>query len=724
VRGDQDSQSDLAFQRLRDELIRQDRVAPSSIFTIDGPANTILPATPAGLNSLIARAQSSSCKKLYLFVDSGANIDNPGLLLKGDPNITGGLPASYSYETLVRQLTALEGIEVQGIFAVPYGTTVATIFMGWGIRGELVTSTSDQKYGARSAFLNEVSTAFASSNGDLKAVHAALARSLDPEISNAQPTVVDILPSADRFLDLPYTFLDVPGSSVVSVSRPPGAGSRIPFDIRLTSSNPSIGTYTPADLSIPVNKIWLLTPVLGQANGVTSIAGTARNDGFTYVGRGAIQVGRFKVNPNPCLTIAGGQCNITIERLSRNLSVLPQEFILSLGDATIASLPQSQVRFEAGETTKTFVISAIKTGITNLSLSASLYFEAEVSIPVIIEDPPSNAGPSPISCTFLASPTTLAASASGGIVSFEIRAANTCVWAASTSADWLTLPPPVSGAGAARIFVQIAPNLSSATRTATVLVSGQTITITQTGLANTAPAITSVSNGASFNSTISPGSWVTISGSNLASTTRIWAGTDFPGGTKLPVSLDSTSVTIGGIPAYVYFISPTQLNVLAPDGLLGNRVEVQVRRGDLESNRFLADILPLAPAFFLFSPENRAYPAAVHPDGVFAARPGLYPGLSLRAAAPGDIIQLYLTGLGETNPATPSSQTFGTPAPTTLKPVVEVGGINADVLFSGKVSGGLYQLNIRVPRLPSGDHPLRVWLNGQPSGQNIFLTLQ
>ena len=33
----------------------------------------------------------------------------------------------------------------------------------------------------------------------------------------------------------------------------------------------------------------------------------------------------------------------------------------------------------------------------------------------------------------------------------------------------------------------------------------------------------------------------------------------------MPTSLDGVSVTIGGKPAYVSFISPGQLNVLAPD---------------------------------------------------------------------------------------------------------------------------------------------------------------
>lgn len=724
LRGDQDTQSDLAFQRLRDELVRQERVSPENIFAVeDVNQRTILPATPAALNTLIARARTAACRKLYLFVDSGANTETPGLLLKGDPTITGGLPSTYTYENLVRQLSTLGSIEVQAIFAVPDGLTLRSILEGWGLRGELVTSTSSQKYGAKSAFLNEVSTSYISSNGDLKAVNAALARSLDPETANAQPAVGDVLTTANRFLDLPNAFLETPGTQSISFLRPAGAGTRIPFDIRLTNSNPAIAAL-PAGIQIPTNAQQTLIPITGLANGLTTITGQSRSDGFAYNGSGSIQVGRFRINPNPCLTIAGGQCNITIERLSRKAPVLAQELALTLADPTLATLPPTKIRFEPNETTKTFVITAQKAGATNLTITPLLYFEPNQTLAIVIGDPPSSAGPNPATCSFTASPTTLTATSTGGLLSFEIRSQNTCVWSSNSTADWITLPPPTSGAGSARIFIQIASNLNNSTRTGAVNVGGQTIMITQPGLATSAPAITSITNGASFHTIASSGSWLTIKGTNLATITRIWAASDFPGDTNLPTSLNSTSVTIGGQPAYVYFISPTQLNVLAPDNLAGPRVEVLVQRGDLESNRFLAEIQPTAPALFLFDADNRTYPAAVHSDGVLAARPGLYPGLTTRAPKPGNIILLYLTGLGETTPATPASRIVATPANTTAKPVVEIGGLNADVLFSGKTSSGLYQLNIRIPQLAAGDHPLRVWLQGQTTGQTVYLTIE
>ena len=56
---------------------------------------------------------------------------------------------------------------------------------------------------------------------------------------------------------------------------------------------------------------------------------------------------------------------------------------------------------------------------------------------------------------------------------------------------------------------------------------------------------------------------MTIKGTNLADKTDTWSHSIVNG--QLPTSLDGVSVTMGGKPAYVYYISPDQLNVLAPD---------------------------------------------------------------------------------------------------------------------------------------------------------------
>ena len=81
--------------------------------------------------------------------------------------------------------------------------------------------------------------------------------------------------------------------------------------------------------------------------------------------------------------------------------------------------------------------------------------------------------------------------------------------------------------------------------------------------AGAGPAITGVVNGASFLPGTAASTWITIQGTNLSQTTRTWKSSDFVTN-NLPTVLDGVSATSNGIAAYVYYISPTQLNVLAP----------------------------------------------------------------------------------------------------------------------------------------------------------------
>ena len=61
----------------------------------------------------------------------------------------------------------------------------------------------------------------------------------------------------------------------------------------------------------------------------------------------------------------------------------------------------------------------------------------------------------------------------------------------------------------------------------------------------------------------SSNTYLEIFGENLSSTTRTWDGADF-NGPNAPTSLDGVSVTVNGKPAFVFFISPTQININLP----------------------------------------------------------------------------------------------------------------------------------------------------------------
>jgi uncharacterized protein (TIGR03437 family) len=97
------------------------------------------------------------------------------------------------------------------------------------------------------------------------------------------------------------------------------------------------------------------------------------------------------------------------------------------------------------------------------------------------------------------------------------------------------------------------------------------------------PAITSILNSASSNAMISPGCWVSIYGTNLSS--AIAQASSVP----LPNSLAGSSVTVGGKPAPLNYVSPSQINAMIPyevPAIGMQRVDVIVNSGQTVSNSF------------------------------------------------------------------------------------------------------------------------------------------
>src|SRR5205814_9747803 len=129
------------------------------------------------------------------------------------------------------------------------------------------------------------------------------------------------------------------------------------------------------------------------------------------------------------------------------------------------------------------------------------------------------------------------------------------------------------------------------------------------GAAGPTPTITSVTDaencspcgGASavLKAEISPNGFVTIKGTNLATTTREWAGSDFKGN-LLPTSVEGTSVMINGKPGFPSFISPAQINALAPIDTSSGPVGVQVTVNG-QTATSTAQMQSMTPAFILFN---------------------------------------------------------------------------------------------------------------------------
>jgi uncharacterized protein (TIGR03437 family) len=243
-----------------------------------------------------------------------------------------------------------------------------------------------------------------------------------------------------------------------------------------------------------------------------------------------------------------------------------------------------------------------------------------------------------------------------------------------------------------------------------------------TRTSGTGPEISEVANAEGESPVIAPNTWVEIKGVDLAPSgdSRIWQSSDFTGN-QMPTELDQVSATVNGKSAYVYYISPTQINVLTPPDAMNGPVQVTVTNGGTAAAAFTAQAQSISPSLFIFN--GGPYVAAVHSNGSLIGPASLYPGSTTPAKA-GETVMLYANGFGPTNvPVTSGSVAqSGTLSPL---PSIEIGGVTADVRFAGLVAVGEYQFNVIVPAgLANGDQSITATYNGQTTQAGTLITIQ
>jgi len=225
--------------------------------------------------------------------------------------------------------------------------------------------------------------------------------------------------------------------------------------------------------------------------------------------------------------------------------------------------------------------------------------------------------------------------------------------------------------------------------------------------------------------TIQPGEWVSIFGTNLASATATWNG-DFP------TSLGGTSVTIDGRAAYLSYVSPTQVNLQAPDDTSTGSVPVVVTTagGTVTSAVTLAQF---APSFLLLDSKHvagiilRSNGSGAYGDGTYdiLGPTGVSLGYPTVAAKAGDTIALFALGLGPTSQPVPSGQAFSGAAPTTNPVKLLISNVSVTPAFAGLSSAGLYQINLTVPSgLGTGDVSLVAAVGGAQTPAGVVISLQ
>jgi uncharacterized protein (TIGR03437 family) len=235
------------------------------------------------------------------------------------------------------------------------------------------------------------------------------------------------------------------------------------------------------------------------------------------------------------------------------------------------------------------------------------------------------------------------------------------------------------------------------------------------------PVISEVANAEGESPTIAPNTWVEIKGVNLAPAgdSRIWQGSDFVG-SQMPTELDRVSATVNGRNAYVYYISPAQINILTPPDAMSGPVQVVVTNGGTASAAFTAQAQPISPSFFAFN--GGPYVAAEHASGSLIGPATLYPGATT-PAEPGETVVLYANGFGQTSAPVQSGSATQSGTLSTL-PVIKIGGVVAAVNFAGLVGPGEFQFNVAIPAsLANGDQSITAAYGGASTQSGALITI-
>jgi uncharacterized protein (TIGR03437 family) len=231
-------------------------------------------------------------------------------------------------------------------------------------------------------------------------------------------------------------------------------------------------------------------------------------------------------------------------------------------------------------------------------------------------------------------------------------------------------------------------------------------------------------------SSVAPGSWIEIYGTNLAPETTGWTAADFTGN-NAPTTLDTVSVSIAGQPAFVDYISATQVNVQLPSGIAtGGPLQLTLTNGTETSapvnvtvNKTEAGLL--APASFKVGASQ--YVVAQHLDGTYDLPTGAIAGVTSSPAQPGETIVIYGVGFGSVVPNIPAGQIVTKDNQLSASLQILFGKTAAKLSYFGLAPSevGVYQFDIVVPAIASSDLvPLTFNLGGVASTQTLFTAVQ
>ena len=215
-----------------------------------------------------------------------------------------------------------------------------------------------------------------------------------------------------------------------------------------------------------------------------------------------------------------------------------------------------------------------------------------------------------------------------------------------------------------------------------------------------------VVNGASFDGGLAPGGIASVFSPEVKLAAAPQAAETVP----LPFNIGGTSVTVDGLPAPLYYVSPGQVNLQVPYEIAPGPATLTVHTPGGQSVDQAIYVNPVAPGVFTTT-DRHIVPSS--------------------QATAGDYATLFINGQGPVSPAVATGASppnpdqvpvSGLPSPYADVKVF-VAGVEARTVFVGipYFLAGVTQVNFIVPpATPVGTQPVEVRVAGIPAAQSVI----
>ncbi len=488
--------------------------------------------------------------------------------------------------------------------------------------------------------------------------------------------------------------------------------------VSANTSGLSAGTYT-CNVALTSGTSTQTVPVtltLSGSGGGTTISASPSSLSFSYQQGGTAPDSQY-----PTISSASGSAGIGV-----SISVTQGATWLSVSPGS-ASTPI------------TLVVNVNPTGLAGGTYNGTIHVVptsgSPLDIPVTLTVQSLSITASPTTLTFNyragdPAPTAQSISVGGG--------AGLTFSATPSSSGWLKVTP-TTGTAPATLSVSVDPSaLTTAGQlTGTIVVAG-TGTATGSTTVNVTinvtaplPTINGVTSGASFATAnnISAGEVITIFGTNIGPSTPVGLTLDSNG--AVSTNIGGVQVLVGGYPSPMIYASGTQVSAVVPyeiaTPVFRVNPSVQVKYLGQTSNGVSVTQLASVPGLFTANSSGSGPGAILNSNNTLNS--------TSNPANKGDVVVLYMTGEGQTNPAGVTGKVTtvnpnGNPlTPQPLLPVaVRIDGQPTTVTFYGEAPGlvsGVMQVNVQIPATArSGDLPIEVQVGSNSSQTGVTVSVK